>query len=57
MQAAVVVAWAVPTEEMNALRIFEMKTVREIYGPVKHGEGCRTIRNKEIRTHYKGKVL
>jgi hypothetical protein len=36
MEAAVVAAGAVSTEETNALKIFEMKTVREIYGAVKH---------------------
>jgi hypothetical protein len=37
MQAAGDAAWAVLTEETNALRLFETKIVREIYGTVKHG--------------------
>jgi hypothetical protein len=36
MQAAVVAVWAVLTKKMNGLRIFEMKTVMEVYGTVKH---------------------
>jgi len=48
-KAAVVAAWPVHTEEMNVLCIFEMKTAREIYGAVKHGESCRTKTNKEIK--------
>jgi hypothetical protein len=38
MQAAGDAAWAVPTEETKARRLFEMKTVSKIYGTVKHGE-------------------
>jgi hypothetical protein len=29
--------WTMTKEEMNALRIFEWKSVRKIYGPVKEG--------------------
>jgi len=43
---------------MNALSVFEIKTAREMYGAVKHGERCRTKRNKEIKDVLKkGKVI
>jgi hypothetical protein len=44
MQAAGDAAWAMPTEETNALRLFEMKTVRKIYGTVKLVEQKQTKR-------------
>jgi hypothetical protein len=33
---------------MNALRIFERKIVRRIYGPINEGESWRIGTNKEI---------
>jgi hypothetical protein len=38
----------VTSEEMNALRIFERKIVRKIYGPINEGESWRIRTNKEI---------
>jgi hypothetical protein len=35
------------SEEMNALRIFERKIVRRIYGPINEGESWRIGTNKE----------
>jgi hypothetical protein len=36
------------SEEMNALRIFERKIVRRIYGPINEGESWRIRTSKEI---------
>jgi hypothetical protein len=36
------------SEEMNALRIFQRKIVRRIYGPINEGENWRIRRTKEI---------
>jgi hypothetical protein len=35
-----------PSEEMNALRIFERKIVRRIYGLINEGESWRIRKNK-----------
>jgi hypothetical protein len=47
------------TEETNALRITERKTVKQICGPVKQGTRWRIRTNKEINTvtYYKGQIL
>jgi hypothetical protein len=42
------------SEEMNALRIFERKTVRRIYGPINEGESWRIRTNKEIEDILEG---
>jgi len=36
-------------EEMNALRVFERKNVRNIHGPLKEGEHWRITTNEEIK--------
>jgi hypothetical protein len=42
------------SEEMNALRIFERKIVRRIYGPINEGESWRITINKEIEDILEG---
>jgi hypothetical protein len=42
------------SEEMNALRIFEKKIVRRIYGPINEGESWRMRKNKEIEDILEG---
>jgi hypothetical protein len=44
----------VTSEEMNALRIFERKIVRRIYGPINEGESSRIRTNKEIEDKLEG---
>jgi hypothetical protein len=46
--------WTVTSEEMNALRIFERKIVRRIYGPINEGESWRIRTNKEIEDVLEG---
>jgi hypothetical protein len=45
------------SEEMNALRIFERKILRRIYGPINEGESWRIITNKEIEDILEGQIL
>jgi hypothetical protein len=47
-------AWTMTSEEMNALRIFERKTVRKIYGPINELESRRIRTNKEIEDILEG---
>jgi hypothetical protein len=47
-------ARAMASEEMNALRIFERKIVRRIYGPINEGESSRIRANKEIEDKLEG---
>jgi hypothetical protein len=42
------------SEEMNALRIFERKIVRRIYGPINEGESWRIRTNKETEDILEG---
>jgi hypothetical protein len=42
------------SEEMNALRIFERKIVRGIYGPINEGESWRIRTSKEIEDILEG---
>jgi hypothetical protein len=44
----------VTSEEMNAVRIFERKIVRRIYGPINEGESWRIITNKGIEDILEG---
>jgi hypothetical protein len=41
--------WTMTTDETNALKIFDRKVVRKMYGPVKEGECWRIRTNKEIK--------
>jgi hypothetical protein len=47
-------AWALTSEEMNALRIFERKIVRRICGSINEGESWRVRTNKEIEDILEG---
>jgi hypothetical protein len=47
-------ASAITSKEMNALRIFERKIVRRIYGPINEGESWRIGTNKEIEDILEG---
>jgi hypothetical protein len=42
------------SEEMNALRIFERKIARKIYGPINEGESWRIRTNKEMEDILEG---
>jgi hypothetical protein len=44
-------AWAMTSEEMNVLRVFERKILREIYGCIKGGS-WRIKMNKEKQDVY-----
>jgi hypothetical protein len=47
-------AWTKTSEEMNALRTFESKIVRIIYGGINEGESWRIRTNKEIENILEG---
>jgi sorting nexin-29 len=47
-------AWTMTSEEMNAVRIFERKIVRKVYGPINEGESWRIRTNKEIEDILEG---
>jgi hypothetical protein len=41
--------WTLTTEEMNARRISQRKTIRKIYGPIKGGDSWRIRTNQEMK--------
>jgi hypothetical protein len=49
--------WTLPTAEENALRIFERKILRKIYGPVMENDIWRHRYNDELNDIIKGKDI
>jgi hypothetical protein len=49
--------WTLPTAEENALRIFERKILRKIYGPVMESGIWRHRYNDELNDIIKGKDI
>jgi hypothetical protein len=49
--------WTMPTADENALRVFERKVLRRIYGPVRESERWRLRSNQELEEILRGEDI
>jgi hypothetical protein len=52
-----VISWTLTVTEENALRMFERKIIRKIYGPLTENNIWRIRYNEEINTLLKGEHI